>query len=219
MRLINADELMEHVWRDKLDSRELIAKMIDDAPTVKEITTNIPISVFEKLILQELKWVPVSERLPGFHKDVLLSLRSLDIEVGFRAETEPYFYCHGDYIEPQNVLAWMPLPEPYEAKNEVEEIMAALEQQPCEDAISRQVIKEQMIKYGFHAPDMTVTEFVENLPPATPQPKTGYWIADVDRWGDIVTTVNGYRCSECNAFDTDKDNYCPSCGLKMEVKE
>ena len=34
MRLIDADELTEHVWRDKLDSRELIAKMINHAPTV-----------------------------------------------------------------------------------------------------------------------------------------------------------------------------------------
>lgn len=65
------------------------------------------------------EWIPVSERLPEIHQDVLLSLRSLDIEVGFRAETEPYFYCHGAdgcYIEPQNVLAWQPLPEPYKAE-------------------------------------------------------------------------------------------------------
>ena len=34
MRLIDADELTEHIWRYKLDSRELIAKMIDHAPTV-----------------------------------------------------------------------------------------------------------------------------------------------------------------------------------------
>ena len=33
MRLVDADELLEHVWRDKLDSRELIAKMIENAPT------------------------------------------------------------------------------------------------------------------------------------------------------------------------------------------
>ncbi len=45
MRLINADELMEHVWRDKLDSRELIAKMVENAPTVKEITIRIPLEV------------------------------------------------------------------------------------------------------------------------------------------------------------------------------
>ena len=35
MRAIDADELMEHVYRDKLDSRELIAKMVEDAPTIQ----------------------------------------------------------------------------------------------------------------------------------------------------------------------------------------
>jgi hypothetical protein len=34
MRLIDADALMEHVYRDKLDSRELIADMVKNAPTV-----------------------------------------------------------------------------------------------------------------------------------------------------------------------------------------
>lgn len=53
MRIIDADELMEHVWRDKLDSRELIAKMIENAPTVKEIPTKIPLEVFERLISQK----------------------------------------------------------------------------------------------------------------------------------------------------------------------
>ena len=33
MRPIDADELLEHAWREKLDSRELIAKLIEDAPT------------------------------------------------------------------------------------------------------------------------------------------------------------------------------------------
>lgn len=35
-RLIDADELLEHVGRDKIDSRELIANMIDHAPTIIE---------------------------------------------------------------------------------------------------------------------------------------------------------------------------------------
>ncbi len=44
-----------------------------------------------------------------------------------------------------------------------------LDQQPCEDCVSRQAVKDRMIKYGFHAPDMTITEFVEDvLPPVTP---------------------------------------------------
>ena len=47
------------------------------------------------------------------------------------------------------------------------------EQEPCEDAVSRQTVKEQMIYYGFHAPDMTVTEFVEDcLPSVTPHQAT-----------------------------------------------
>lgn len=73
-----------------------------------------------KALEQEPKteWIPVSEGLPEIHQDVLVSLRSLDVEVGFRAETQPYFYCEGDYVEPQNVLAWMPLPKPYEPQEE-----------------------------------------------------------------------------------------------------
>ena len=34
MSLIDADELLEHVGRDRLDSRERIAQMIKNAPTV-----------------------------------------------------------------------------------------------------------------------------------------------------------------------------------------
>lgn len=51
---------------------------------------------------------------------------------------------------------------------EYTEAFEMLKQEPCEDAISRQALKSQMIKYGFHAPDMTVTEFVEDLPSITP---------------------------------------------------
>lgn len=69
---------------------------------------------------------------------------------------------------------------------------------------------------GFDDED---NEAIDYAIKALEQPKTGHWIADVDRWGDIVTTVNGYRCSECNAFNTDKDNYCPKCGAYMRESE
>ena len=65
------------------------------------------------------EWIPVTERLPETHQDVLLELRSGEMLTGFKAETEPYFYCSGVdgcYVEPQNVLAWQPLPEPYKAE-------------------------------------------------------------------------------------------------------
>ena len=67
------------------------------------------------------EWIPISERLPEIHQDILLELRSGEMLTGFKAETEPYFYCHGVdgcYVEPQNVLAWQPLPEPYKAESE-----------------------------------------------------------------------------------------------------
>ena len=41
MRLIDADELMEHAARERLDSRELIFQMIENAPTLKpKISSN-----------------------------------------------------------------------------------------------------------------------------------------------------------------------------------
>ena len=59
-------------------------------------------------------WIPCSERLPEEEADVLLSLRSLDVYTGFRANAEGCFYIDGDgYVEYENVMAWMPLPEPY----------------------------------------------------------------------------------------------------------
>lgn len=50
----------------------------------------------------------------------------------------------------------------------INKAIEVLKQEPSTDAVSRQAVKEQMIKYGFHAPDMTVTEFVEEIPPVTP---------------------------------------------------
>lgn len=37
MRLIDGDELIEHVWRDRLDSRERIANLVESMPTIKAI--------------------------------------------------------------------------------------------------------------------------------------------------------------------------------------
>lgn len=35
-RLIDADALLEHVWRDQLDSRERIAELVEFMPTIEE---------------------------------------------------------------------------------------------------------------------------------------------------------------------------------------
>ena len=65
----------------------------------------------------------------------------------------------------------------------------ALQQEPCKDAVSRQAVKEQMIYYGFLAPDMTVTEFVEDCLPSVNPQKTKTGVLDEIR-SEIKETKN-----------------------------
>ena len=74
--------------------------------------------------LQRYQWIPCNERLPEYLKTVLLST-FWGVRVGFRDHTDTY----GDYYEiieddadaaPHSIYAWMPLPEPYEPKEEDE---------------------------------------------------------------------------------------------------
>lgn len=87
----------------------------------------------------------------------------------------------------------------------------ALEQEPCEDAISRQAVIEIAESSKSNWIDNSVLfKRVNELPPVTPKPKTGHWIYRV---------VGIYRyasCSECNKMQVDESNYCPNCGVEME---
>lgn len=104
-------------------------KLIDTLRTYYDKVLHQNISDDEKLakhdmlsdVMVEIKgqpkiggWIPCSERLPEVEQTVLLSLRSLDVSVGFRANTDGYFYTEGEgYVLYENVLAWQPLPEAY----------------------------------------------------------------------------------------------------------
>lgn len=50
MRQIDADELMEHVYRDELDTRDKIAKMIENAPEVEQIWSMPPHKAFLEIV-------------------------------------------------------------------------------------------------------------------------------------------------------------------------
>lgn len=56
------------------------------------------------------------------------------------------------------------------------------------DYISRETIKDTMLRYGFKAPDMTVTEFVEDeLPAADVEPvRHGEWLRTDDDWSSAA---------------------------------
>lgn len=92
----------------------------------------------------------------------------------------------------------------------------ALEQQPCEDCISRAEVLKILEKEEFKGD--AIYEIEKKLPPVTPTRPTRRWIVcDVVKFGDFVGTEK-YECSECHhrvgAFIS---NYCPNCGARMEV--
>ena len=104
----------------------------------------------------------------------------------------------------------------------------ALEQEPCEDAISRQATvdflenhaetyEDVRVKMGFKVSASLINNR-NNLPPVTPQDsRKGHWIYDNFNW----------RCSECNEtpktmgyvgtadFMTEHFKFCNHCGARM----
>lgn len=97
------------------------------------------------------------------------------------------------------------------------EAIKALEQQPCDDCVSRQAVLEQAIDYGSKTFLIPVNS-VKALPPVTPQPKRGHWIA-------MSEGFSPYECSECESVEFKKSKYCPNCGCycggddKREVQD
>jgi hypothetical protein len=98
---------------------------------------------------------------------------------------------------------------------EVLEHLEEIEHEPSEDAISRQAvidrIRESIETYhNQYTTDMLnmwglFTQFIKEMPPVTPQPKTGHWIKK-DGYSD---------CSECGSHIVTEWDYCPKCGAKM----
>ena len=65
------------------------------------------------MFLEQDRWIPVTERPPEIHKDVLVTDREVsDVYVSY--------YCGGGYWNTDTggannrIIAWRPLPEPYQ---------------------------------------------------------------------------------------------------------
>ena len=103
----------------------------------------------------------------------------------------------------------------YQGKSIREWMKIIIEQEPCDDAISRQATVEFLekhaetyedvrVKMGFKASASLINNR-NNLPPVQPKPKTGHWIDG--------------KCSGCGCgsmLGLCIENYCPNCGAKME---
>lgn len=122
-------------------------------------------------------------------------------------------------------------------------------QQPCEDCISRESIKQKLQEqhdffvnaYGGYSnlpqSDKSRVDEISNCiamvvnePPVTPKQKTGHWLMPQQDDGMSDPIYYQVRCSECG-FDLDPqtwhmelhqygaDKYCPNCGARMTESE
>lgn len=104
----------------------------------------------------------------------------------------------------------------------------ALEQLPCEDAVSRQAVLskikevcfgEEWVKFridnGSNGQRDFLTNYIEQLPSVTPQRKVGRWVILKDEYDDITEAV----CSCCDKHGNPKWAFCPKCGARMEDGE
>ena len=103
----------------------------------------------------------------------------------------------------------------------VTEAIKALEQEPCEDCISRQAVLNEIDRYiekvqstGAKDDFISFSELVvKQLPSVTPQPKTGHWVEHGVKEGFLIEK---YTCSECDYYSGNRTtNFCPNCGAKM----
>ena len=89
-----------------------------------------------------------------------------------------------------------------------------LEQESCEDVISRQAVLNAITanciwENEYNLTSSRIKKAVESLPPVNPQSKMGHWI-DTDNY------YQRWKCSECNCHTRDtQPPYCPNCGAKM----
>ena len=88
----------------------------------------------------------------------------------------------------------------------------ALEQQPCEDCVSRQRVIDYFVDwYGYDYMNTGYYGLIKQMPSVTPQ--TGEWKVSYQGGIPIICI-----CSECGhrvIYHNNKDKYCPECGARM----
>lgn len=91
------------------DLPEDVGKAIDMAIKALEgKDTNVP-----------TKWIPVSERLPKKKTEVLATTVWKDVTIATMYSANDWLIHEGSAnAEADEILAWMPLPEPYRAESE-----------------------------------------------------------------------------------------------------
>ena len=98
--------------------------------------------------------------------------------------------------------------------NEVLEFtIKTLEQEPCDDTVSRKAVKELFQEGSVMG--MYYFLGIDKLPSVTPTRKKAKWIVLKDEYGDICEAI----CSCCEDNGNHRWKYCHTCGAEMESEE
>ena len=106
---------------------------------------------------------------------------------------------------------------PIEDYGEVEEIIKALKEEPCEDAVSREAVLaiagDSCLDLDNYEDTKEFCDEIKGLPSVVPAHKTGRWIF-------VDDTHEHARCSRCgygniDLLDGKPHNFCPNCGSFM----
>lgn len=105
----------------KKETNELVTRIFEDEEGIKEITSNDYI-----VEVKENVWIPVEERMPEKGKAVLVTYSGY--RSGKRFSNATAYYLFGDWrwsvtnsIARVKIIAWMPLPEPYQGEEKQNE--------------------------------------------------------------------------------------------------
>jgi DNA-directed RNA polymerase subunit RPC12/RpoP len=109
----------------------------------------------------------------------------------------------------------------------IEEETERLEQEPCDECVSREAVEDAIAEYGDGVYGerlgySVACEILSKVPSVTPQPKTGHWIGiDEEPHEDYECNRCGYAVSTytANIEPHTEYKYCPNCGAKMVEKQ
>lgn len=101
-------------------ARDVMGMTMDNLPMEYEGAVEAVLTMLEtEPSVYVPRWIPVTERLPAYGEEVLLSTNG-DCRIGYLVPTydkRQYEWHHlGFFIFFNEVDAWMPLPEPYKGE-------------------------------------------------------------------------------------------------------
>lgn len=115
MRLIDADALSEKLCKTTIFVKdgEVFQRMINDAPTVSAEAVE--------------RWIPLSHDDNGLGTDfpyerdgewvIVTDGKSISVE-RIKKDAYDHFFPNGRWFKLEDVIAWMPMPEPYKEDND-----------------------------------------------------------------------------------------------------